>query len=252
MRPALCSLAGGVLMVSDKVEVYTDDANLEGMKRSAPVLFTLPGQLYDYSQRRPGQYHMPHCGGEAAWWLLEIDRPFDHWSVLARFQWGRRKKPKHVWQLHGAPPQEVKFADLGLPAGREYVVFEFWTRKFLGKFKGSFTAPAQDRNTGLHVFAIREARPHPWVLSTTRHMSQGGVSLLDMKWHGEAGVLSGKSAVVRGDPYVMSVHVPAGYRLGSAEFGGEKVEARVEAPVATVSLVPAATKVVSWRVGFAK
>ena len=32
------------------------------------------------------------------------------------------------------------------------------------------------------VFAIREARPHPWVLSTTRHISQGGVDLLDERW----------------------------------------------------------------------
>ena len=47
VRPAICSIAGGVLMVSDKVEVYKDDQNLEGMKRSAPVLPTVPGQLYD-------------------------------------------------------------------------------------------------------------------------------------------------------------------------------------------------------------
>ena len=63
MRPALCSMAGGVLMVSDLIEVYKDDRNLEGMKRSAPVLFTVPGQLYDYTQRGPKQYSMPHAGG---------------------------------------------------------------------------------------------------------------------------------------------------------------------------------------------
>ena len=57
IRPALCTMAGGVLMVSDKVEVYQDDLNLEGMRRSAPVLFTVPGQLYDYSPRERGNYH---------------------------------------------------------------------------------------------------------------------------------------------------------------------------------------------------
>jgi hypothetical protein len=46
VRPAICTMAGGVLMLSDKVEVYQDDGNIEGMKRSAPVLFTVPGQLY--------------------------------------------------------------------------------------------------------------------------------------------------------------------------------------------------------------
>jgi hypothetical protein len=56
----ICSLAGGVLMVSDKVEVYKDGANLEGMKRSAPVLSTVPGQIYDAGH------------GVANWWLQEI------------------------------------------------------------------------------------------------------------------------------------------------------------------------------------
>ena len=43
-RPCVVSMAGGMLLVSDKAEDYQDDGNLEGMKRSAPVLFTVPGQ----------------------------------------------------------------------------------------------------------------------------------------------------------------------------------------------------------------
>ncbi|MCX6998048.1 MAG: alpha-galactosidase, partial [Kiritimatiellaeota bacterium] len=114
LRPAVVAMAGSMLLVSDKAEIYKDDANLEGMKRSSPVLFTVPGQFYD-------------GGGNGAWWLQEIDRSFDHWSVLARFDWGGK----------GTPEQEVKFADLGLAEDREYLVFEFWTQAFLGKSKGS-------------------------------------------------------------------------------------------------------------------
>ena len=240
IRPAICSMAGGVLMVSDKVEVYQDDRNIEGMKRSAPVLFTVPGQLYG-------------CGRHTApWWLQEIDRPFDHWSVLARIQWGEKEKEKHVYHFKGVPQQEVKFADLGLHDDREYLVFEFWSQKFIGKFKGSFTAPAMDENTGLHAFAIREARPHPWVLSTTRHISQGGVSLLDERWDSKANVLSGKSAVVVGDPYAMTVHLPNGFRLDSAEVGGEKVQTERLRETAAVRIPPSATKAVDWRIRFAK
>ena len=239
VRPAICSIAGGVLMVSDKVEVYKDDLNIEGMKRSAPVLPTVPGQLYD-----PGH-------GSATWWLQEIERPFDRWSVLSRVQWAKKREKEWVFDLKGAPQQEVRFADLGLDADREYVVFEFWTQKFLGKAKGSFTAPAMDKNNGMQVFAIREARPHPWVLSTTRHISQGGVSLLDERWDADRKVLSGKSAVVGGDPYVLTVHLPAGFRLASAEVGGEKVEIANQAETATVRVVPSATKTVEWKIKFA-
>ena len=252
IRPALCTMAGGVLMVSDKVEVYKDDLNLEGMKRSAPVLFTVPGQLYDYAQKGNKDYGAPLHGGEPAWWMLEIDRPFDHWSVLARFQWGQKQGEKHQWELQGAAEEKVAFADLGLPDDREYLVFEFWTQKFLGKAKGSFTAPAMDDNTGLHVFAIREARAHPWVLSTTRHISQGGVSLIDERWDSGANVLSGKSAVVVGDPYVLTVHLPEGYRLKAAEADGEKVETENLGQTGTVRMTPSATRTVNWRMTFAK
>jgi len=247
-QPGVVSMAGGVLMVSDKAEAYKDDSNLEGMKRSAPVLFTVPGQLYDYSQRGPGDYGAPLRGGEATWWMLEIDRPFDHWSVLARFNW---RQEKLGWKRPGAPETEVKFADLGLAEDREYLVFEFWTQTFLGKSKGSFKAPAQDASNGLQVFAIREARLHPWVLSTTRHISQGGVSLLEERWDNDGKILSGKSAVVSGDPYVLTVHLPRGFRLRSAEVRGEKVEFANQTETATVRIVPSATKTVEWKMAFA-
>jgi len=240
VRPAICTMAGAVLMLSDKVEVYQDDGNIEGMKRSAPVLFTVPGQLYS-------------CGRQTApWWLQEIDRPFDHWSVLARLQWGEKEKEKHVYHFKGVPQQEVRFADLGLHDDREYLVFEFWSQKFLGKSKGSFTAPAMDDDTGMQVFAIREARKHPWVLSTTRHISQGGVSLLDEKWDANAKTLSGKSAVVVGDPYVLTVHLPEGRRLASAVVEGEEAEVSNQKETAMVRIVPSTTKTVEWQMTFTK
>ena len=239
IRPAVCAMAGAVLMVSDKVEVYQDDGNIEGMKRSAPVLFTVPGQLYG-------------CGRQAVpWWLQEIDRPFDHWTVLARIQWGVKRQKEWKFDFKGLPQQEVKFADLGLPGDREYLVFEFWSQKFLGQCKGSFTAPAMDENNGMQVFAIREARPHPWVLSTTRHISQGGVSLLDMSWDAARRVLSGKSAVVAGDPYVLTVHLPNGFRLTRAVVGDEKVQIERLRDIASVRATPSATRPVSWEMEFA-
>ncbi len=240
VRPAVCSIAGAVLMVSDKVDVYRDDQNLEGMKRSAPVLPTVPGQLYD-----PGH-------GAATWWLQEVERPFERWTVLSRVQWAQKRESEWKFDLKGAPEQEVKFADLGLDPDREYVVCEFWKQRFLGKFKGSFPAPAMDNTNGMDVFAIREVRANPWVVATSRHLSQGGVDLLDERWDVSTGVLAGKSAVVSGDPYVMTVHVPPGFRLKSAQVGGEKVETGDHGESATVRIVPSASKTVEWKLAFAK
>jgi len=272
VRPCGVSMASGMLMLSDKMEVYEDDKNLEGIKRAAPVLFSVPGQLYDYNRiesdrvrlntrdnlqrlpeprlhlRHPQLNHAPQYGKQPVWWMLEIDRPFEHWSVLARFNW--RKLALH-WDREDRPAEEVRFADLGLSGRKDYLVYEFWSRQFLGRCRGSFTAPAQKPDNGLQVFAIREARPHPWVLSTTRHLSQGGVSLLDERWDGGAKVLSGKSKVVVGDPYVMTVHLPDGYGLKSAEAGGEKTEFENQKETATVRILPSATKTVEWKMTFA-
>jgi len=240
VRPAICSIAGAVLMVSDKVEVYKDDLNIEGMKRSSPVLPTVPAQTYD-----PGHQ-------SDTWWLQEIDRPFDHWSVLSRIQWAKKREPEWKFDLKGVPPQEVKFADLGLEPDREYVVFEYWTQKFIGKAKGAFTAPAMDTNNGMQVFAIRETRAYPWVLSTTRHLSQGGVCLMDEKWDQASSSLSGKSKVVAGDPYVLTIHLPAGFKLKAAAVAGEKAEIASQQETATVRIVPSATKTVEWKMTFSK
>ncbi len=240
VRPAICSIASGVLMVSDKVEVYKDDANIEGMKRSAPVLPTVPGQLYD-----PGH-------GAATWWLQEIERPFERWAVLSRVQWAKKREDEWKFDLKGLPEHEVKFADLGLDPQREYVVCEFWDQQFLGTFKGSFKAPAMDTGNGMDVFAIREARPHPWVVSTTRHLSQGGVSLLDEKWNPSDKTLSGKSTVVEGDPYVLTVRLPEGFRVTEATIDGKKAETSAKGEAATVRITPPATGNVAWKISFAR
>ena len=65
-------------------------------------------------------------------------------------------------------------------------------------------------------------------------------------------VLEGKSAVVAADPYALTVHLPEGFRLASAELGGAVVECVNEKEVATVRLTPSATKIVEWRLAFAK
>ena len=271
VRPCVVSMASGMLMLSDKMEVYQDDRNIEGIKRASPVLFSVPGQLYDYNRiesdrithdtvdnlerlpeprihlRHPQLNHAPQYGKQPTWWMLEIDRPFEHWSVLARFNW--REISRH-WARGDRPAEEISFSDLGLSDEKEYLVYEFWSKRFLGKRKGSFTAPAQDSSNGMQVFAIREAREHPWIISTSRHISQGGVSLSDVKWGADANALYGTSTVVVDDPYLLTVHLPEGFRLTSAEVDRKKVQIANQEQTATVRIVPSQTGSILWKMNF--
>ncbi|MGA2620829.1 MAG: hypothetical protein ABSF26_24675 [Thermoguttaceae bacterium] len=84
-------------------------------------------------------------------------------------------------------------------------------------------------------------KDYPWVISTTRHISQVGVDLLEERWDAGNATLSGHSAVVVGDRYVLTLHLPQGYRLAKAEVSGEKVKIANRAETVTVRIVPTAT-----------
>jgi hypothetical protein len=215
IRPALASIAGCMLMLSDKPEVYRDDVNLEGLRRAAPVLFSVPGQLYDFDEskstnvvklprsaitsgRDPSPIDADQFGPVCQWWLNELDRPFEHWNVLHRLNWNKES----------AAPTTVRFADLGLDSTRAYLVYEFWSRKFLGSFRGEVEL-AGVKPMGLDSFAIREELDRPQLVSTSRHLSQGGADLTRVEW--VSNTLQGSSRVVAGDRYELALHVPPGY-----------------------------------------
>jgi len=109
-----------------------------------------------------------------------------------------------------------------------------------------------DASDGMDIFAIREARGHPWIISTSRHISQDAVSLLNQRWDAGGQTLWGRSAVIGGDPYVMTVHLPQGFKLQSAEVNGEKVQMRNQIETATARIVPTTTQAVEWKMTFAK
>ena len=200
------SLTGSLMLLTDKPEVYRTPI-VEPAKRAAPVLFTLPGQVFDVdpsrsqnlwrvdtevSGKEPKVFDaglVPACH----LYLLEVNRPFETWSVLGRT---------------GGGSEAIRFQDLGLDKEREYLVFEFWTKKLLGSFRGSFPPGEIDPAFNCQVFCLRERQPHPQLLATSRHITGGGVDLVDMTWNDNR--VSGKSRLVGEDDYELFVFTPAG------------------------------------------
>ena len=126
------------------------------------------------------------------WHLPAKDR-----DIVALFNWG------------GKPASVTCSADrIGLPAATEYIAFDFWRNQFLPPFRGEVTAnlPAM----ACRVLAIRPVADHPQLLSTSRHITQGVMDVLEEKWDAAAHTLSGVSRVVSNDPYELRVVVPVG------------------------------------------
>lgn len=242
------TLTGSLMMLTDKPAVYRTAA-VEPAKRTAPVLFTLPGQIYDVDPSRSSQLGRvdaevsgagprPFDGGYTPachLYALEIDRPFENWTVLGRT---------------GGEFAELRFADLGLDPAREYYVFEFWSRRLLGSFIGGFAPGALDPKFRSQAFIIRERLGRPQVMATGRHVTGGGVDLEDVRWDG--GALAGRSRGVPGDPYVLYLTEPAGWAFEKLETAGAKVGTTGrEGGLLKLVLEPASAEPFSWTAHYA-
>jgi len=241
------SLTGSILLLTDKPELYRK-GDIEPAKRAAPVLWTLPGQIYDVDPSRSdalgrvdsevsGSGPRPFDAGYTPacdLYLLEIDRPFEPWVVLGRT---------------GGDFARLSFADLGLDSKAEYLVFEFWTKKLLGAFSGGFKPGAVDPLFKSQAFCIRRRQPRPQLVATNRHISCGGVDLLDMRWEGDR--LSGKSLVVGGDPYILYLTQPTGYAFAGLECRGATVQkTEKEGGLVRITLLAAKSGDISWAAKF--
>ncbi len=214
------SLTGSVLLLTDKPEMYRT-GDLEAARRAAPVLFTQPGQVYDVDPSRSdalgrvdtevsGSGPRPFDAGytpACQLYLLEIERPFGSWAVLGR--------------TGGDASETVSFADLGLDPQAEYLVFEFWTKKLLGSFTGGFPPGPIDPKFRSQAFCIRRREAGPQLLATSRHVTCGGVDLVDVRREGTT--LVGRSRLVGGDPYVIYLTQPEGSALAGFECHGAEV-----------------------------
>jgi alpha-galactosidase len=243
----ITSLTGSLLMLTDKPDVYRGD-RVEAARRTAPVLFTLPGQAYDVDPTRSSRLslveHEVSGSGPRPFeadqrlhqtlYQLDIARPFERWTVLAR--------------TAGAP-DTLRVTDLGLPAGRQYVAFDFWGKRFLGAFRDTIALGAVDPVFQVQVVCLRERRPRPQLLATNRHVSCGGVDLESLSWSGTA--LSGVSRVVAGDDYELYLSEPDGWIAESADApGAEVVLGERRDTVRRVTVRGARAGLVTWTVRY--
>jgi alpha-galactosidase len=241
------TLTGSLMMLTDKPAVYKTAA-IEPAKRTAPVLFTRPGQIYDVDPSRSdllgrvdsevsGSGPRPFDAGytpSCFLYALEIDRPFENWLALGRT---------------GGDFAEIRLSDLGLDPIKEYYVFEFWSKRLLGSFAGAFTPGPLDPKFRSQAFIIRERSTRPQLLATNRHVTGGGVDLDEVRWDGTA--LSGRSRGVFGDPYIIYVTEPAGFVFNRMTVEGAKVDkTEREGKLLKITLAPAGGAPFTWSAKF--
>ena len=243
----LTTLTGSVLMLTDRPEVYRTD-RVEAARRTAPVLFTRPGELYDVDPSRSalldqagtqlsGSGPRPFDADQrevVPLYQLDIARPFEQWTVLARTR---------------NDSAAIPLAELGLSPGTDYLGFEFWTRRSLGVVRDTLRPGAIDVRFGVQVLCLRARVAHPQLLATSRHVTCGGPDLRGVAWGGD--MLSGVSDVVAGDPYELYVSEPAGFVFDRVDVTGARVAGqRLEGSMRVIRLESVVGGVVRWGVRY--
>jgi len=243
------SLTGSLFMITDKPEEY-EIGNLEPIIRTIPVLFTLPGQVYDVDPTR--SMYLNGVGSETSGsgerifdagrtsfndlFLLEINKPFENWMVLGRT--GDRIK-------------YLEFERLGLDPNKKYIVFEFWSKKFLGSFYKGFTPGRIDSTYKCQLFCIREEKAQPQLVATNRHISCGGLEIKNVFWDGKH--LSGENHLVANDDYVLYVSEPGGFKFSEIVCEGvEILSSRFNDGLREIHLKSPNKKIVNWEILYQK
>lgn len=193
VRMAFAALGGGPVFLSDRLPELSDE-KLSLITQCLPAYGPCARPL-DLFERDD----YPHV------WDLPVTTKWGDWHVLGLFN------------LYEQPGKiAVNFAQLNLDPAWEYLIFDYFNRRLLGDLKSPrdldlilrFSVPA----TEVTILKVIAKQPHPFVLSTDLHLTQGAVELSDVRWDEKTLTISGKATrppKTRGN---LCVYVPPSYR----------------------------------------
>ncbi len=181
-RASLISLLGLPLTLGDDLRELESD-RVEIIRRALPPL-----------DIRTMDIRESHLCSDRLIVNLQIAKEFAEWNVV---------------QVANLLTEEKSIVvdfdkDLHLESGN-YLVYDYWKHQFLGEMDSNIvlSLPA----CGSCVLAIHLVKGQKQVVSTSRHISQGGFDLIKL-WTDDNGALHGRSNMVKDEPYVITVYDP--------------------------------------------
>jgi len=170
-------------------------------------------------------------------WLASNDRM----SVIGLFNWAEKEKATIEYDM----------GKLGLDKSKTYVGFDFWAKTFIAPFSGTLKQTLSGGTC--RIIAVQELTEHPVLVSTSRHITQGLVDVIEAKWDAATKTFSGKSKVVAGDLYELRIALPASgtFLPTSAKCGDNNMKiGEVTNGGVKISITPEKSETVKWRMTF--
>jgi len=190
---SLIALSGGQIISSDNLTILPKE-RLAILERILPVYGKSARPVDFFDRTYASIYH------------LKIEKPWENWDIVGLFNWDDTEKAVRSLDLQ----------KIGLARDQDYIAFEFWSGRFLGTLQNALSLSLDPASC--MILALHEKPQNPWILSTNRHWTQGGVDLVDLKWDAESRILSGTSQALVRFPYELTVYVPESFRIKKASL----------------------------------
>jgi hypothetical protein len=214
VRASITFLSGGEVDISDDLTTLPEDrwkvllATVPPYGHAAKVI-DLFDPLPDSSTEQEKEIMEKNCAEYGRVWHLPVKTTWDEWDVVGIFDYGTLANQNRVWSK--MTQLTISFERLGLDAGSDYEVHEFWSGQsvhlpagpsrvrsysHLGDYRIPVSRLQNDvLNVNFHgpdvkLLIIRKSRSFPWPLATTFHQS-GGCELDRVVWQSSSKVLSG-------------------------------------------------------------
>jgi hypothetical protein len=178
-------------------------------------------------------------------WLVTDERRTPRRDVIGIFNWDDDEQDF-----------DYELGQLGLDEDVQYAAFDFWRNELAPKLteRLKVTVPGQS----CQILAVRPIAEHPQVLSTSRHVTQGVIDVLEEKWSPADRTLRGRSEVVADDPYQLRILMPdhaTGWKIEAADAkadDGSKVDTKFDQSerLLRMTIDSAVTQEVNWMIQF--
>ena len=226
----LQGLTGQAALMSDRLADLPAE-RVELMKRVYPAVDIRPLDLFSSDRNK-------------RIWDLKVNHLGREYDVVGIFNFDEARSVSNY----------IAWKDLGLPEDRPVHVFDFWNKEYLGAWEKGMSVDLLPAST--RVFALMPATDQAQLVSTSRHITQGWVDLISQRYDSLRNSYTGKSKLIRNDPYSLRFAFPRGKSLAiksaTAYSRAGKLPVRImnHQGWATAEITSPRTAEVSWEVRF--
>jgi len=147
-----------------------------------------------------GGFYQVNRGLPPRIWLLSVEKGFERWWIVGVFNFGEEEEVIHLI-----------FSRLGLPEKDTCLAYDYWGDEFLGEFTREMRVTLKP--SSCRVIALHVKQSMPQIISTDRHITQGGIDLEDVAWVPKESTLQGLSTNLAGVSYTLTLYHTPGYKF---------------------------------------